>query len=1052
MVSGVAVAQTPDAKPAGETSAQKYSLSGVVYDETMSPVVDAIISTPGHAVARTDADGRFEMKDVKEWATVKVTADGYYSKEIRVNRDIDGAAVYMVRKDKRNYNETELSTVANREGAASIGHNDNVARKDFAASGNFNLDKALQGQLTGLQVTQKSGMTGEGSYMALRGVRSLVAENAPLVVINGVPFMPDDNMSSVISGYSRSIFQAINPQDIANVTLLKGAEAAAYGSLGSNGVLLIETDGTKSDDLNTRITFTGSVGVNWSNERLPLMNSTEYKNYLSDIGMDYYGNDMGSFFSEFPFMQSATANNAQLYGFNTNWQDQVMDNSLSQDYMFRVEGGDAIAKYNISLGYTGDQGTLTGTKSDRYNAQINANVLISKQFEIMGAVNLSYLDGDYQEQGYSEETNPLLAAYRRSPLLSPYKTNGVPNADGSYSLLNSYSNYYLGSSTNTDFIVSNPLAIVNTVDASIRQYDVNAKLQLTYRPTSDWTFNALVGLYSNYDKEKNFIPGVDNSAIVPLFDSYGQADNTVRVGQANTFNMFYSLNGQYHKLFNNRHDVTVKAAYQVLTTSTEYDLASGRNTANDFYQTMGDVNSIGRYFSGYNYAWNWANGFITADYAYGNLVKAGVIASVDGASSTGKDVTRAHFYPGAHATLMLANWNGLNNIDWLNQLDVYADYSMTGNSQYSSKLGQYYYTSTPYMSVAGIVRANVPNTKINIEKDKTLNAGLDLTLLRNRVHVKGGYYQTKAEDVLMLATKSSALGSSPYYANDAALRNRGLEVSLQAVAYAGHNFRWTLGGNLTTLNSKVTSLGDQSQLITTLSDDAEIVTKVGGTPYAFYGYKTNGVYSTTAEAKEAGLKNRNSVAYEAGDVRFVDMNGDGIINDEDKVVLGSATPDFYGSFFTSFEYKNWALDLNFVYSKGNKAYNAMRRISESASDFSNQSKAVTRRWQNEGDVTDMPRASYGDLVGNNDFSDRYVEDASYLKLRDITLSYTFNKKVLKLIQGGTIYVSGQNLLCLTDYLGLDPEYSYSSSSAMQGVDYGKVALPKTVKVGVNLKF
>jgi hypothetical protein len=170
------------------------------------------------------------------------------------------------------------------------------------------------------------------------------------------------------------------------------------------------------------------------------------------------------------------------------------------------------------------------------------------------------------------------------------------------------------------------------------------------------------------------------------------------------------------------------------------------------------------------------------------------------------------------------------------------------------------------------------------------------------------------------------------------------------------------------------------------------------------------------------------------------------------VVLGSAAPDFYGSFFTTFEYKNWALDLNFVYSKGNKAYNAMRRITESASDLSNQSKTVVRRWQNEGDITDMPRANYGDLVGNNDFSDRFVEDASYLKLRDITLSYTFNKKILKLIQGGTIYVSGQNLLCFTDYLGLDPEYSYSSSSAMQGVDYGKVALPKTVKVGVNLKF
>lgn len=1048
---GAASMLQPSVAYAQEQAAQGYTISGVVYNQQKQPVADAVITTSGHGIVRTDEQGRFEMKNLKQWASVKVTADGYYPKEIRVVDNVSGLFVWLIDKDAVYYNETQVTIDDVKEGVVSTVGVDNLSKKDFSL-GAVTFDKALQGKLTGLQVTQKSGMPGEGSYLSVRGIRSFVANNSPLIVINGVPFMADENESVLINGYSRSVFQSINPQDIANVTLLKGAEAAAYGSMGSNGVLLIETDGAKSDDLNTKITFAGSFGTNFAGSKLPLMKSSEYKTYLSDIAMDYYKNDMGAFFSNFAFMRDPNANNAHLYRFNTDWQDEIMTNSTTHDYLFRVEGGDAIAKYDISLGYTGDEGTLKGTKSDRFHAQINANVLVSKQFEITASVNAAYLNGTYQEQGNSIETNPLYAAYRRSPLLSPYRSSSMANLDGSYGLLRTYSSYYYGANTNTDFIVSNPLAVVNTVDASIRQYDINTKVQLLYKPMTGLTFAGSFGLYVNYDKEKIFIPGINNSDIVPLFDQYGQAENTVRVGDGQIYNMFAGLSGNYDKTFNNVHHLNVKAGVQMLMTENEYDMGVGRNTANDFYQTLGNVNNIGRFIEGYNNAWNWLNAYASADYTYGNLAKIGVVASVDGASSTGKDIPRANFFPAAHAALMLANWNGLNNIEWLNKLDVYADYSVTGNSRYSSKYGQYYYTSQPYQTIAGIIRANVPNTKLDIEVNKTLNAGVDVSLYRNRFHVKGAFYQTDAEDVLMLGTMSSAMGTSPYYGNDASIRNRGIELSASIVPVVTRNFRWTIGGNLSTLDSEVLSLGGTDSFITTLSDGSEIISKVGENPYSFYGYKTQGVYATTTDAVSAGLKNRNGVPYRAGDVVYVDKTTDDIINDSDKEVLGSATPDFYGNLWTSFEYKGFALDLNFVYSKGNQAYNAVRRITESSSDFSNQSRSVLRRWQNEGDITDMPRATWGDAVGNNDFSDRFIEDASYLKLRDVTLSYTFDKKLFNLIHGGTIYVSGQNLFCLTDYLGSDPEFGYSYSPYMQGVDYGKVSLPKSVKIGVNLKF
>lgn len=1037
-----------------------YNISGYILNDQKEPVADAIVICPGKGLVRTDAEGKFSFSGVEKWAVVKVQAKGFYNKEFRVVGDADQLNVCLINLGKREYNQTLLNGMAeNSEHVADNFGVQNVAKKDFSL-GAVTLDKALQGKFSGLQIVQKSGMTGEGSNISLRGIRSFIAESNPLIVINGVPYITDMNESSLIKGYSRSLFQSINPQDIANVTLLTGAEASAWGSLGSNGVLLIETDGAKSDNLDTRVTFAGNFGLNWQNNTLPMMDANQYKSYLSDIAMSYYNNDMGAFFGDFGFMSSPNANMAHLYTFDTDWQDLIYDRSMTNDYLFRVEGGDAIAKYDVSLGYTGDQGTVQDTKSDRFQAQINANVLISKKVELNANINLAYLNGKYQEQGMSLETNPMLAAYRRSPLMSPYQSSTIPSEDGSFGLIHKYASYYLlptsiaeSKSAKEPFMFSNPLSIVKSVDGSIRQYDMNSRVQLVYKPTTDWTLATTMGLFSNYDKEQLFVPGVDNMDIVPRFDAYGPSNNSVLVGEANVFNFYYGANGRYLHVWNNVHALDARAGFQILKSKTEYDMATGRNTANDFYQTMGDTQGLGRYFSGYNNQWNWLNGYAQATYAYGDLAKAGVFASFDGASSVGSDANRIAVYPGVNAAVMLANFDFLKEQkSWLDQLDLFADYSVTGNSRYSSKFGQYYYTSQPYQTIAGIIRANVPNTQLEPEKDYTFQAGLNLTALNHRIGAKVSFYNTMAKNVLMLGKNSSALGTSLYYCNDAEISSRGLEFGINVVPFKNKDWTWTVAANASTLKNSIESLGKANSFITTLSDGSELISRKGEDPYAFYGYKTKGVYSTTQEATSANLKNRNGVAYSAGDVIYQDLKQDGLINDADKVVLGSATPDLFGSLFTSVEYKGFALDLNFGFSVGNEAYNAVRRITESSKDFANQSKSVNRRWQNEGDITTMPRATYGDVIGNNDMSDRFVEDASYLKLREITFSYSWNKKLWHFIQSGTIYVSGQNLLTFTDYLGQDPEFAYSNAASMMGVDYGKVALPKSVKVGVNLTF
>ena len=1019
-------------------------LKGRVLTSAGQPIAEAIISCPGCTSVRSAEDGSYTLSGVKKNATVTVWRDGYFQREVFVaDPQVKTLNIQLVEETRTRYNETAVTPFATKEGQTAWGSMQNLNRKDYAL-GSLSLDRALKGEIAGLNVTNKSGMTGEGAVMQLRGVRSLVADNAPLIVINGVPYMPDANLSQIVGGYSRSFFQALNGQDVRNVTVLKGADAAAYGSMGANGVIMIETDQASSSNMNTRISFSAIAGSNWQSNRIPMMGASDYKNYLSDIGLTYYPN-MEAFFKDFNFLSDPNANKAYLYQYDTNWQDKIYRNSASMDFLFRVEGGDNIAKYNISLGYMSDKGTLKSTYSDRYQAQINASVLVSKKFEIRANINTAYLKGQYQEQGINLSTNPLLAAYRHSPLLSPYKSDIYGN------LISTYASYRFGAIENSDFWVSNPVSLINNMMGKNRQYDMNTKIHFIYTPIKDLTLNGIVGMYYNYNQEEAFIPGINNEDIVPQFDKFGQSDNIIRVGANHTFNMYFNINADYKLRLGEQHKFNFNAGWQMLTTNYEYDAGFGRNSNNDFYQTLGDAQKLGKYFSGYNNKWNWANFYAHADYTWNSLIKAGVTASLDGASSIGKDATRMSVYPAFNLMFMAKNLKGLNNLSWLDKLNVYADYAMTGNSRFSSKYGKYYYTSNPYQTISGLVRANVPSTQLKAERDRTLNVGLETSLLQNRITLGVGYYNTQASDVIISGQRSVVLGTSDFYNNEAKLESKGLELTLSVAPIYSRDFRWYLGGSLTTLKNKVKSLGSLNEIVSTLDDGAQLVTRTGENPYAFYGLRSLGVFATTAEAQQANLS-AHGQKFEAGDVHFNDKNGDGAIDDSDREIIGSATPDLFGSFFTRFEYKGFALDMTFAYSVGNDAYNAVRRITESSSDFSNQAQSVNRRWLMEGQHTDMPRVRWADPVGNNLFSDRWIEDASYLKLRDVTFSYTWNKPWLNFLQGGTAFITGQNLLCFTKYLGMDPEFAYSYSPLMQGVDYAKVAAPRAVKIGVNLKF
>jgi len=905
-------------------------LTGKILSATNQPVEGAIVTVLDTMNVTTNKEGafQFEVKDLSKAGEISVWAPGYFSVK-QLIRERSNIVITLIPENQYKYNETMILPFR-REGEMQLEDYTaatNIAKKDFMP-GTTKIDRALTGQVAGLQVKRSSGMPGEGSYYNLRGIRTLTGDNAPLIVINGVPHMPDKTPSALIDGFTRDIFQFYHLQDIQNITILKGAEAAMYGSMGSNGVILIETDGTASNDLETRVSYYGSYGINWNDKRMPVMGLDDYKQYLADMGMTI-SKDPQNFYNNFPFMQNPNDPRYNyLYNNNTDWQDLIYKNTASTDHLFRVEGGDNIAKYDLSLGYYRENGLMDNTSMERFHTLLNANVLVNKQLNIFATVGLAYMNGHYQMQGMDITTNPILAAYARSPFLSPYEKDREGNT------LKTYASHFYGRSKSRDYSVSNPLAIVNTLDSRNRQYDLNMKAGIAYNPFRELTLTGTVGLYYNYDNEHLFIPGASEATIVPLSDKYGLRNNAVSDGVAVTTNFFANLNASYKKTFNYVHQLNAIAGWQLMTTKNEYDAGEGRNTGNDFYQTLGSTID-GRRFLGYINSWNWTNFYGHADYTYNNMVQASVNIAVDAASSTGTDVARFYTYPSVGVTLLGKGWKPLLDATWLNKLNVRAEYGLTGNSRFSSQMGGYYYSTVPYMQLSTIVRSNIPNVSLKPEKNASLNLGLDLSVLNNRLNVSFDYYNNQISDMISAMPLSSVYGSVPYYANVGKLENTGIELSVQASLVRTRNFEWIVGGNITRSRDKIKSLGGEEQIVLSYDNGVQMVNRVGESPYQFYGYQADGVYSTQAEADAANLSNRTGRRYNAGDVRFVDQNGDNRIDDKDRILLGSAAPSYFGGFYTQLKYKGFALSAEFSYSKDNIAYNAVRQQLEAVSTTNN---------------------------------------------------------------------------------------------------------------------
>lgn len=1005
------------------------------------PVSNAVITFDnGDEIIQSDENGHFTINNISSKSTLNIWCPGFYiKKEPVANRS--SIRIVLIPDDFVGYSD---KVVVPNQGTKSLdGKSTNVnsvSKNDIA----LNLDDVAQGfaALPGVELISKSGQPTEGYYFNIRGVNTVKANNTPLIVVNGIPYLPDLNESGVIGGFSSNIFEILNIKDIENITILKGSEAALYGSMGSNGVILIETD--KAVNLDTKVEFIGQYGVAIRDKKLPLLGVDDYKSLVGNVALTKY-KDMSDALAAFPYLKDDPNYYYNfLYNNSTDWQDEIYRTAFITDNVLKIKGGDAIAKYDFSLGVRNHQGIIKNTDASKYYARMNADVNLSKVVTLFTTISFAYTNNKNIEQGMVLETNPLLAAFRKGPLFSPYEKDDENNTLPDFASIRDEDNNLIVNNS-----VSNPSSVVKDVEMKMHAYDILLNAGLQYQILNNLKLRAIFGLNYRLSQEDIFIPGVSKKTVMPLNDLL--ANNTVRSAEGTTLNTYYALNLAYDKSFNNVHNINAIIGGQIALNHTNYNAGTGYNTANDFYKTLNNVPSISRNYLGYINKWNWMNYNLSVKYGYNSQFFVGTNLSVDGSSSIGKDVSRFKVYPAFNAAWNIRN-SLLKNVNVINELNLRAEYVFTGNSQFTSDIGNYYYQNVPFKGFSGLVRAGVPNTFIKPELTKTFDVGLDLSILSNRLAVTFDYYKSNTKDMIMPVAISSVYGYNYIYDNIGKVENQGVELGVRLGIIQNKNIKWYVGGTITTNDNKVKGIGAEDPIIFSLSDGASLISQVNMPINSFYGFQTNGVFASESDAIVAGkdgkpLLNSIGLPFGAGDVSFVDQNGDGVIDDKDKVSLGCAFPKYYGTFYTNFQYKGFELSAVFGYSKGGKMYNAVRRSLESMSDFGNQLVSVNRRWTHDGQVTDIPRASFGDPMENNRFSDRWIEDASYLKLKQIMLSYSFN-----LFGGTTVFASGENLFIVTKYLGLDPEISYSYDNSMRGFDYGKLANPISFKLGVKLQF
>jgi len=1032
-------------------------ITGRVTDaNTGLPVAGASVAVKGGQNAVTsDADGVFSIT-AKTGQTLDITAIGHISKSLKVDAETNAFAIQL----DQSYAKLDDVVVVGygvQKSKAITGATAHVKGEDLAKLNTTNALQALQGQAAGVNITSTSGQPGGGFKVNIRGAGTIGNAN-PLYVVDGV-------ISSDIT--------YLNPADIASVDVLKDAASSAiYGINGANGVILITTKSGKMGGKNSgQISFDGYYGYQNAPPKTSLLNAQQYAVMQNEAALN---SGLPALFTQ-----------AQINGLGkgTNWLDQMIASNVpAQNYSLSATGGSDISSYSLGLSYTQQGGIVGGEKLSnyqRYNFRANSErKMYDGALKVGEHLTFSFID-QYGIQDGGIYGNTLRSAFTTSPLLAMYDSAG-------HYLSSLKSTVYNGGPWNTQ--EANPYALMvynNQNDNKTQKFfgDVYAELQ----PVKNVKFRTTLGLNYSSSANHSYTPVYDNLSVY-AYNRY----ETINQGSSVSYTVNWDNTANYtFRIKEHSFDVLAGSAtrkYQgsfvggmntgstlfstfdrgYLSTSNVTSISMSADTTTANKQTVTHAMSL---YGNANAIYAQASFFGRINYSYKETYLASAIFRADGSTMFAQNHQWGYF-PSLSVGWVLTNESFMGSTrDWLNFLKIRASWGSNGNdgitafnylSLISLSNAQYNFGNNNTSLTNGSYPSTIGVDKTKWETSRQTNIGIDAQMLNNKLSASIDLYNKLTKDWLVAAPLLATAGvSTNPYINGGNVTNKGIELQLAYNDRIGKDFSYSISGSYAYNENKVTNIPTADGIIhggtnSLFVNAPEFFRASSGNPIGyFWGYKTAGIFQSEADVQAwRGKNGALQPSAHPGDVKFVDQNGDGVIDAKDKTNIGDPNPHHVFGLRFSGNYKHFDLSITTNGVAGNKLVQSYRDLGA----YGNWTTAILSRWHGQGTSNSMPR-----VTQNNsnwaDFSDLYIHDGSYLRISNITLGYDFAKLAkLKNLTQFRLYVAAENLFTFTKYNGMDPEIGYSSTDASgaysfgQGVDLGYYPRPRKTMVGVSIIF
>ncbi|WP_366784902.1 TonB-dependent receptor [uncultured Phocaeicola sp.] len=999
---------------------QEKNISGMVLDNNGIPIIGANVLIKGTTVGTiTDVDGKFSLDNVSETSILVVSYMGYHTLEVSANQP--SPIKITLKEDQHALDEVIVIGYGTMKKSDVTGAISTVSEEKLSRQPVANVSSALQGLATGVSVTSNSGSPGSASTIRIRGVGT-VNDAEPLFVVDGMPVTDINYLST---------------SDIQSMEILKDASASAiYGSRGANGVILITTK--KGTSGKTTISFDAYWGTSKIINNLDLMSGPEWYDYQTELNK----------IRNAPIDLGLVDRNV-----STNWMDEISQTAFMHNYNVGISGGRANDyKFNIGLNYISQEGTIKRTNYERFNVRQSSEKTVVKDYLVVGS-NISLAKSnaasinEFTSSGiYDADYGVISNAIRLDPV-TPAR-----NDDGSYGY-SPYIDYY------------NPLASVMYGDRTTEKFAAIGNIYGELQIIKGLKFRSSFGAEIRRSNSKTFTP------VYQVSNSQKNLESSLSKTHINGDYYTFENTLSYDKTFAKKHTISAIIGYtnewgrketlgvgakdligesenlQYVDATLDKNKTTGSNNATEY----GLISYLGR---------------VHYDYADKYLITA--TFRRDGSSKFSKKNRWGNF-PSFALGWRIDSEEFFKKMkaDWISSLKLRAGWGQIGNQNITDYVDRSLLSlSTQYGALfgpngketlyQGIAVRRLGNPDIKWETTESWNLGIDASFFNSKLMFSFEYYYKTTKDMLLAAPMPLYMGYyDQTYTNIGEANNRGVELNLEWRDRTERGFEYSLGLNLSTIRNRMTKLNGGTPISDGSFRNGSLYityTNEGMPIGAFWGYKTNGLIQTQ-EQLDAVKKPGVQPNAELGDVLFVDTNGDGLLDENDKCMIGNPIPDVIYGFNVSMAWKGFDLSLQFGGTLGNEVFNAMRLYTYYPNDITNKDRALLNYWTPENTNTDIPRLTDADVNDNDRISDRYVENGSYLRLRNAQLGYTLPSSIAKKMkmQNVRFYVSGQNIFTISNYSGLDVEVGQSSSLS-RGIDYGIYPQAMTFTGGINITF